>query len=130
VAAVAALLVAGACSAGYDAGSTPEEQLCDVLEQALEPPDGRADFRLEPVLEGTATDPAELPFELLALNLAFRAHESSYDQLGPFRPAITFAATLVNLAVDDLIGPTELTPTVVESALAVDEALDAGACEA
>lgn len=124
---LAAGLAAGACSASYDAGSTPDEQLCNVLVSELDTfPD---DFQLEPVLEGAAADPsAELPAELLAIAIAYRAHRSSYDQLGSFRPAIELTVHLVDLSIDDLIGPSTLTPTVVDSALAIDEALRAGAC--
>ena len=117
-----------ACSTGYDAGSTPEEQLCDVLVAELDSfPDG---FELEPVLdEAAAADPTDLPLELLAIGLAYRAHESVYDQLGDFRPAIEFTAHLVELSTDGLIGPTTLSPSVVEGALAIDEALRGGVCE-
>jgi hypothetical protein len=128
LAASAVLGLAGAaCSADYDAGSTPEEQLCNVLVVELETlPD---DFELEPVLQGAAGDPTELPPELLQIALAYRTHESAYDRLGEFRPAIEFTAHLVELSTDDLIGPTTLSPSVVDSALAIDEALRAGACE-
>jgi hypothetical protein len=128
LAASAVLGLAGAaCSADYDAGSTPEEQLCNVLVAELETfPD---DFELEPVLDGAAGDPTDLPAELLAIAVAYRAHESAYDQLGEFRPAIEFTAHLVELSTDGLIGPSTLSPTVLDSALAIDEALGAGACE-
>lgn len=118
----------GACSSDYDAGSTPEAQLCNVLVAELDTfPD---DFELEPTLDGAAGDPAaELPAELLAIALAYRTHESAYDQLGEFRPAIEFTAHLVELSTDGLIGPSTLSPAVLDSALAVDEALRGGACD-
>lgn len=120
-------LAGTACSSGYDAGSTPEEQLCDVLVAELDGfPEG---FELEPVLDGAAADPTDLPLELLAIGLAYRAHEAAYDQLGDFRPAIAFTAYLVELSTDGLIGPSTLSPSVVESALAIDDALRDGACE-
>lgn len=120
--------VAAACSTSYDAGDTAEEQLCDVLRTAIETSDAGEDLRLEPLLDAAATDPTEVPTELLAVALSYRTHESAYDQLGPYRPAITFTAHLVDLAVGDLLGPSRLTATVVDSALAADQVLAAGTC--
>lgn len=120
------VLAAGACSFSYDAGDTPEEQLCNVLLADLDfLPD---DFELEPLLEGAAADPTDVPAELFPIAFAYATHSEAYDQLGDFRPAIEFTAAVVDLSADDLLGPSTLSPTVLASALAVDDALRGGAC--
>lgn len=118
----------GGCSSDFDAGSSRDEQLCTVLASSLDGADEPAELRLEPLLEGAATDPADMPSEILPLALAYRTNESSYDDLGPYEPAIEFTAALVELAQDDLVGPSTLSPKVLESALAIDQALEGGAC--
>src|SRR5690606_25734175 len=67
--------VAAACSTSYDAGDTAEEQLCDVLRTAIETSDAGEDLRLESLLDAAATDPTEVPTELLAVALSYRTHE-------------------------------------------------------
>jgi hypothetical protein len=130
---VAVLLCGGAvslvaCSSSYEAGSTAEEQLCDVLEVAIADPSPPEGLAFEPLLEGAATDPSDMPSDLLAVALAYRTNEDAYDLLGPYEPAIAFAANLVYLSQDDLIGPSDLSPTVLDSAMEVDAALAEGAC--
>jgi hypothetical protein len=123
-------LLAG-CSSGYDAGSTPREQLCDVLEPALEIAGSSPPLAFEAMVEDAAanpTDPTDLSSELVAVALAHQANEGAYDALGEYGPAIRFAVALVELAEDQLIGASQLSPEVRESAAAVDAAIQQGAC--
>jgi hypothetical protein len=123
-----ALLVG--CSSAYDAGSTPREQLCDVVEPVLAGIGPDEVLVLEPLIEGAAADPDDLPSELLSIALGYRTNEGAYDQLGEYEPAIRFTVALVELAQGGLIGPSQLHPEVLASALAVDAALRQGACDA
>jgi hypothetical protein len=121
-----ALLVG--CASSYDAGSTPREQLCDVLEPVLAGAGPEPVLELEPLIEGAAADPSDLPSALLAIALAYRTNETAYDRLGEYESAVQFTAALVELARGDLIGPSQLHPDVLASALAVDAAVREGAC--
>ncbi len=117
-----------ACTTSYDVGSTPRQQLCDVLESFRGLSDRPADLRLRPLLEAGASDPEDVPVELRAIALTYRTKGEAYDHLGRYRPAIEFAAALVELSVDGLIGPSTLSPRVERRASAVDAALEGGAC--
>lgn len=116
------------CSTSYDAGSSPDEQLCNLLAAPLAVTKPAENFLLEPALEGGAKDPSDLPSELLAINLAYRTNQDAYDLLGPYEPAIQFAAELVDLAQRELIGPSTLAPKVLRSAIAIDRAIEKDAC--
>lgn len=131
--AVALLVVAllAGCSSSYDAGSTPREQLCDVLESALEIAGSSPPLAFEVMVEDAAANPTgttDLPSELVAVALAHQANEGAYDALGEYEPAIRFTVALVELAQEQLIGASQLSPEVRESAKAVDAAIRDGAC--
>jgi hypothetical protein len=99
-----------------------------VLEPVLTGLEADEVLELEPLIEGAAADPSDLPSELLAIALSYRTNEGAYDQLGDYEPAIRFTAALVELAQAGLIGPSQLHPEVLASALAVDAAVRVGAC--
>ena len=111
-----------------DVGSSPNEQLCNVLAPTLDQAEAPKEFLLEPLLEEGAKKPTGLPSELLAINLAYRTYEDAYTRLGPYEAAIKFTASLVDLSQDGLIGPSTLSPKVVKSAGDIDKAVAAGAC--
>ncbi|MFZ2606286.1 MAG: hypothetical protein WAX05_10710 [Candidatus Microthrix parvicella] len=127
---LAAVVVIGAvgCSMSEDVGSSPNEQLCNVLAPTLDQAEAPKEFLLEPLLEEGAKKPTDLPSELLAINLAYRTYEDAYTRLGPYEAAIKFTASLVDLSQDGLIGPSTLSPKVVKSAGDIDKAVAAGAC--
>lgn len=128
IALVIGLFLLGSCaSQRADVGTTPNEQLCHVL-KGIAPTDGRPIPALTPMLEAGAKRPADLDADLGGITLVFRTSEAAYDNLGPYRPAIEFTASLVELSRKGLIGPSALSPTVRASAAKVDRAVKAGAC--
>lgn len=124
---IAASQIVG-CSTAYVFGSSPAEQLCNVLQPTLALVKAPDEFLIEPALEDAARDPSDLPSELLAINVAYRTKQDAYDQLGPYEAAIEFTASIVDLAQGQLMGPSTLSPKVRESALAIDRALQKGTC--
>ncbi|MCA8972843.1 MAG: hypothetical protein KDC95_23870 [Planctomycetes bacterium] len=123
------VLSVAACTASSDVGSTPEAQLCDVLSAVFDEGGDTTSFALEPLIEGGATDPTDVPPDVLAIGLTFRTKADAYDRLGPYEPALRFAAALTELSQDGLVGPSTLTPQVLRSAQAIDRSLVDGACE-
>ena len=91
-AACLALLVAipmsllAACTEGFDAGATPQEQLCRALAGLGE--DRSA--RVRPLLDELAST-GEVPIELAAIDLVVGLHADDFDRLGEYEPFIDFA---------------------------------------
>lgn len=121
-------LSVGACSSSYDAGATSTGQLCNVLESTLALSRAESGFSLEAELEGSAREPTRVSASLVAIQLSYRTHQDSYDQLGSFEPAIRFVADLVEMSSERLLGPSTLSPRVLRSAQAIDRRLESRPC--
>ena len=132
VALVALLVVsagaAGGCSEDFDAGSSSEEQLCTVLRSAIDLADRADPFRLEPLVEGGVVGVEGAEGALAPVVFGYVVHRSSFDELGPYEPAIRFAAAMVAPDLEGLLASAAPAPEVLDSARAVDRRLRTGAC--
>jgi len=111
---VAVGLGATACSSSKDTGGSRHDQLCTLVEVIPATSDGELRTTLVDMLTQTSADARS---DLFALTLAYRTHQSEYDELAEFEDALSAAVRRAEaLESQDSSSGAEAEPTPDETA--------------